>query len=342
VVAGWTLSYVIKAVGSFDASFATSDTANLVFEQFVSSSGQQVLFHFLFMILCIVVVSQGIKGGIERWSKILMPTLLFLLFLLILRSVTLPGAGAGLAFLFNPDFTKLNLNVVLTALGQAFYSLSLGMGAIITYGSYLNKKENLFSSATTIAGLDMSIAIMAGLAIFPAVFAMGFEASSGPGLTYQVLPVVFSELPAGQILAILFFVLLSIAALTSAISLLEVMVTFVTDEMKWTRTRATIIMAAIAFLLGIPSALSLGIWSDFTIGGLVIFDQVDFLTANILLPLGGLFIALFVGWGWDIEKVKQEIAMGHKTLQFFTVWIWILRVLAPIALAAIFITNLAA
>ncbi|MBD3165586.1 sodium-dependent transporter [bacterium] len=342
VVAGWTLNYVIKAVATFDTAFATSETAEGTFNHFLSSSGQQVLFHFLFMILCIVVVSQGIKGGIERWSKILMPTLLVLLVLLIVRAVTLPGAGAGLAFLLQPDFTKLNLNVILTALGQAFYSLSLGMGAIITYGSYLNKKENLFSSATTIAGLDMGIALMAGLAIFPAVFAMGFEASSGPGLTYIVLPRVFAELPAGQILAIIFFVLLSIAALTSAISLLEVMVTFVTDELKWPRSRATIIMAAVAFVLGVPSALGFGVWSEITIFGQSFFDASDFITANVMLPLGGLFIALFVGWGWDIEKVKKEISMGHTTLRFFTVWIWILRIAAPIALLAIFISNIAA
>lgn len=196
-----------------------------------------------------------------------MPTLFVLLILLIGRAITLPGSGAGLRFLFAPDFSKLSVDVILMAMGQAFYSLSLGMGVMITYGSYLDRDTNLFSSAATVSGLDMLIAILAGMAIFPAVFAMGFSPESGTGLTFSVLPMVFRELPFGALLSTLFFVLLTIAAITSAISLLEVMVSFATDELKMKRGPATIVMAALGFILGVPSAMSFGSWSHIKVFG---------------------------------------------------------------------------
>ncbi|MBZ0264710.1 sodium-dependent transporter [bacterium] len=340
VVAGWTVAYLVNSVTGVVTSHANADAAGEAFSSFVSSSGKTVLYHFVFMFLCVFVVYQGVKGGIERYSKILMPTLLALLFLLIFRAVTLPGSGEGLKFLFNPDFSKLNVDVLLMAMGQAFYSLSLGMGVMITYGSYLDRQSNLFENATTVAGLDMGIAILSGIAIFPAVFAMGFEPTAGPGLTFQVLPMVFSALPAGQILAILFFALLTIAAITSAISLLEVMVSFATDELHWTRSRATFIMAALAFILGVPSALSFGVWSDFKIFGLGFFDLSDYLTANILLPVGGIFIAIFAGWAWKRAAVEAELRDGNPQLKFFNIWIWFIRILAPVAVGAILISNL--
>ncbi len=340
IVAGWTLAYLVKSISGVTASFATAADAGTAFENFVSSSGQVVIYHFVFMLLCIVVVSQGVKSGIERWSKILMPTLFVLLILLIVRSLTLPGSGEGLAFLFKPDFGKLNFETILMAMGQAFYSLSLGMGVMITYGSYLDRKTNLFSSAGTVAGLDMGIAVFSGIAIFPAVFAMGFAPEGGEGLTFKVLPMVFGQLPFGNLLAVLFFILLSIAALTSAISLLEVMVSFATDELRWTRSRSTVIMAVIAFVLGVPSALSFGVWKDFTIFGKGFFALADYLTANILLPVGGIFIAIFAGWVWGRARIAKEIKDGNPNLQFFNIWIWMARILAPIAVAVILVTNL--
>ncbi len=360
VLAGWTVFYLTQsatgeiifptlagdivtaltfASTGLHIQFAQHMTESL-FTGFVTNSPLVLLFHFIFMILCLLVVSQGVEKGIERYSKILMPTLLGLLFLLIIRSVTLPGSFDGLVFLFKPDFSKLSLDVILLAMGQAFYSLSLGMGVMITYGSYLDRKTNLFASGATVAGLDVGIALLAGVVIFPAVFAVGLEPSSGPGLTYIVLPAVFGKLPAGSLLATLFFLLLTIAAVTSAISLLEVMVSFATDEWKWKRRRATIIMAIVAFVIGVPSAMSFGDWSNATIFGLGFFDLADFLSANILLPVGGILIALFAGWAWGSEKVKAEIRDGNPELKLFPVWIWMVRILAPIAVLIVLMTNI--
>ncbi|HEB83518.1 MAG TPA: sodium-dependent transporter [Bacteroidetes bacterium] len=340
VIAGWTVAYMVKTLFGLIGSFTDASAAAESYNRFVSNSGQVVLYHFIFMVLCVIVVRRGVKEGIERWSKILMPTLFVLLLLLIFRAVTLPGSGKGLAFLFAPDFGKLNGNVILTALGQAFYSLSLGMGVMITYGSYLDRKTNLFASAGTVASLDALIAVLAGIAVFPALFAMGFSPQVGEGLTFQVLPLVFSKLPLGSLLAFLFFLLLSIAALTSAISLLEVFVSFATDELRWLRSRATVISAAIAFLLGVPTALSFGAWKDVTILGKNFFQLVDFLSANILLPTGGILIAVFAGWIWKRSLVADEIRDGNPSMRFFTSWIWAVRILAPVAVGLILVTNL--
>lgn len=338
VVAGWTLAYLFKSVTGMTSSFTGPESAEMLFNGFVSDSAQVVAFQFGFTLLGVLVVSQGVKGGIERWSKILMPTLFILLLLLIGRSVTLPGSSAGLSFLFTPDFSKINGDVILMAMGQAFYSLSLGMGIMITYGSYLDNRTNIFSSTATVGGLDAGIAVLAGVAIFPAVFAMGLEPSSGFGLTYQVLPLVFSKLPFSGALSSLFFLLLTIAAITSAISLLEVMVSFATDELQWTRGRATWIMAAIAFLVGVPSALSFGVWEDVTIFGMGFFGFADYLTANILLPVGGILISVFAGWAWS-RGVKSEMMKGSNQEKLFVVWLWAVRTLAPIAVGAILVFN---
>jgi neurotransmitter:Na+ symporter, NSS family len=338
VVAGWTLYYLFTSVTGVVSTFTTAEVAESAFNGFVSNSGLVVLFQFLFTILGILVVSQGVKGGIERYSKILMPTLLALLVLLIVRSVTLPGSGAGLAFLFNPDFSKLNMDVILMAMGQAFYSLSLGMGVMITYGSYLDRKTNIFSSSATVAGLDAGIAVLAGVAIFPAVFAMGLNPADGAGLTFQVLPMVFAQMHMGGVLSSLFFLLLTIAAITSAISLLEVMVSFATDELKWTRSRATIIMAAVAFILGVPSALSFGEWSEITVFGMGFFGLADYVTANVMLPLGGILIAIFAGWAWG-KAVKEEILEGSGQVALYHIWLWSVRIIAPIAVGTILVFN---
>jgi len=338
VIAGWTLAYLFKAITGTLAKMTDAATAKSMYDAFVSNSWQVVLYHTLFMGLCVLVVRKGVEGGIEKWSKILMPTLFFLLILLIIRSVTLPGSGEGIAYLFNPDFSKLTPSVILTAMGQAFYSLSLGMGVMITYGSYLNRETNIFSSTATIAGLDMGIAILAGIAIFPAVFAMGLEPTAGEGLTYQALPLVFNQLPFGMVLATLFFLLLTIAAVTSAISLLEVMVSFASDELKWKRSKATIVMAFLALLLGIPSALSFGVWSDITLFGQNFFGMADYLTANLLLPTGGIMIALFAGWFWG-KGVREEMLAGSGQQKLYLIWLWAVRIIAPIAVAIVLINS---
>jgi SNF family Na+-dependent transporter len=279
--------------------------------------------HAVFMLLCVLIVTKGIKGGIEKASKILMPALFVLLVILIIRGVSLPGATEGVRFLLNPDFSKLTKAGILTALGHAFFTLSLGMGAIITYGSYLGKKENLFTASLSIVFLDTLIALMAGLAIFPAVFAMKAEPGAGAGLVFITLPQVFNGMPGGVIWNILFFLLLAIAALTSGISLLEVVTAYFVDELNWSRKMATCVFGGAIFIIGIPCALScnenwpasLG-WleyisnSVFNMGHTCFLNVLDDIASNWLLPLGGLFTAIFVGWIWGTKYAVDEIRKG--------------------------------
>ena len=307
VVAGWTISYMVKSI---TGALAIEDPAALggIFGGFISDPVSPLIYHALFMALTVFVVLAGVGSGIERASKILMPALFALLLILIVRSVTLPGAGEGIAFLLSPDFSKVTWTTVSEALSQAFFSLSLGMGAMITYGSYLSKKENIASSAGWVTLLDTSVAVMAGLLILPAVFAFGFDPSAGPGLTFITLPAVFAHMPMGSVFAFMFFLLLGIAALTSAVSILEV---------------------------GIPSSLSLGIMGEFTIFGLGFFDLMDYVSSKLLLPIGGLFISLFVGWVvWG--KAKEDIAAHNGVVPgWLNAWGIIVKFVAPLAIAFI-------
>jgi NSS family neurotransmitter:Na+ symporter len=285
------------------------------------------------------IIYKGISGGIEKCCKILMPALLVLLLVLIVRSVTLPGSGAGLEFYLKPDLSKITNQAILAAVGQGFFSLSLGMGCMITYGSYLSKKEYLPSIARTVVLLDTTIAILAGFVIFPAVFAFGIEPGAGPGLTFVTLPAVFAKMPMGAIFSFAFFLLLFIAALTSAISLLEVVVTYCIDQLRWNRAKAAIIMGTAIALLGIPSALSVGGHIP-QVAGKDFLDAADFITNNVIMPLGGIFISVFVGWIWA-DGAKAEITdNGKLAFPFYTVWLWICRVVAPVSIAWIFITGL--
>ena len=291
------------------------------------------------MAIVIAIIYKGISGGIERSCKVLMPALFIILVVLIIRSVTLPGAGAGLEFYLKPDFSKLNGEAILAAVGQGFFSLSLGMGAMITYGSYLGDREYMPTMTRTIVLLDTSVAIMAGLVIFPAVFAFGVEPGAGPSLTFITLPSVFAKMPLGALFSCAFFMLLFIAALTSAISLLEVVVTYAIDQMHWSRSKSALLMGAAITLLGIPSALSVG--GNFPqIAGKDFLDVCDFVTNNIVMPLGGIFISLFVGWFWT-DGAKAEITdNGKLVFPMYAVWLFICRFVAPAAIAVIFVTGL--
>ena len=291
------------------------------FRLFMDNPVPAIGWHFVFMVMCVTIVCMGVQKGIERASKILMPTLFVLILALIVRGLTLDGAVAGVRFYLSPDFSKLNPGSVLIALGHAFFSLSLGMGAIITYGSYVKREQNLFISVLSITALDTLIALMAGLAIFPAVFAAGFDPGAGPGLVFQILPAVFNAMPFGPFWATLFFLLLLVAALTSAISLLEVVTAYFVDERKWSRRMATITFGGVIFLLGCLCAISVADWDRLlwlqatlcTVFGSVrgsFFDVLDTLASNWMLPLGGLFIALFVGWIWGTKKAVDEIRHG--------------------------------
>ncbi|NOY80247.1 MAG: sodium-dependent transporter [Kiritimatiellaeota bacterium] len=322
VVAGWTVGYVVKAALG-QLAFADSSAAGDAFGQFIASPAWAVGCHLVFMALCVLIVYNGVQKGIERWSKILMPLLFLLLVVLIVRAVTLPGAGAGIRFFLSPDFSKLTGEGVLKALGHAFFSLSLGMGAMITYGSYVDKEENIFLASLTVTVLDTLVALMAGLAIFPAVFAMGFQPTQGPGLIFQVLPTVFHRMTWGPFWATLFFLLVVIAALTSGISLLEVVTAYFVDERNWSRKTATVVFGGVIFLLGGLCAVSVSDWQALpglhrlllTVFGNVedsLFDLLDNVASNWLLPLGGMLISIFVGWIWGTRKAIVEIRHGSQ------------------------------
>jgi NSS family neurotransmitter:Na+ symporter len=338
VIAGWTVAYMFKSLGGL-MSEAAAGKAGDVFGAFVSDPVQSIAYHVVVMAITTGIIYKGISGGIEKCCKILMPALFVILLVLIVRSVTLPGAGAGLEFYLKPDFSKLTSEAILAAVGQGFFSLSLGMGCMITYGSYLSKKEYLPSIARTVVLLDTSVAILAGFVIFPAVFAFGIEPGAGPGLTFVTLPAVFAKMPMGAIFSFAFFLLLFIAALTSAISLLEVVVTYCIDQLRWNRAKAAIIMGTAIALLGIPSALSVGGHIP-QVAGKDFLDAADFITNNVIMPLGGIFISVFVGWIWA-DGAKAEITdNGKLAFPFYTVWLWICRVVAPVSIAWIFITGL--
>ncbi len=336
VVAGWALSYVFKS-GAYMA--AGAEHANIFIRSITSTAGG-IFWHTVFMILCIAIVAGGIQNGIERWSKILMPVLLILLLILIIRSVTLPGAGAGLAFYLRPDFSKFSGAGFLAALGQVFFTLSLGMGCMITYGSYLKKDEDIPLNAKYVVGADTLIALLAGFVIFPAVFAFGLEPAAGPGLTFITIPAVFAKMGvAGHLFGIIFFALLTIAALTSAISLLEVVAAYFIDEIKWDRKKATIGMGIAIWLLGILPSLGYSTLSNVTlIKGMDILDSFDFVANNMLLPLGGLLTALFIGWYWGTDKALEEVNRGAAT-KIGSSYTFLIKYVVPIAIFIVFLNS---
>jgi NSS family neurotransmitter:Na+ symporter len=327
VIGGWTIKYIIS---SFTGMISTSTDSTEYFLNFIANGPQTVLYLAIFMAITIFVVYRGVGKGIEDTCKILMPALFAILVILIIRAVTLPGAFAGIDFYLNPDFSKITGKTILAALGQAFFSLSLGMGCMITYGSYIkSKKDSLPKAAAIITLLDTSAAFLAGFVIFPTVFAFGAEPGAGPGLTFITLPKVFALMPGGQIWSALFFLLLCVAALTSAISLLEVVVAYAIDNLKWPRHKAALSIGGVIFLLGIPSALSQGAVS-LNVLGMSFLDLLDFISNNILLTVGGLLISLFVGW--IIPDIAKKETTSHGPFAFQTLWLWICRVVAPVAI----------
>ena len=339
VVGGWTLAYILKMMTGVLVN-GTSQELGKVFSNFIENPVRPIIFHAAFMTLTIAVVIGGIGRGIERWCKILLPALFVIILILLGRSLTLPGAMKGIEYFLQPDFSKMNAAAFNAALSQAFFSLSIGMGAMITYGSYLDRTMNLPTSTIWTTSLDTSIAFLAGLVILPAVFAFGFDPNAGPGLTFITLPAVFANMPGGVVFAPLFFVLLAIAALTSAVSLLEVVVTYLVDEKGVSRKTAAWGSGAVMFLIGIPASLSLGVWKDYTIFGKGIFDFLDYLSSNLLLPLGGIFIALFVGWFFSEKALEEATAGGKHRFPVARIWMFICKFIAPLAIAWILISGL--
>lgn len=340
VVAGWALKYVVASATGILHNMSSGQILGY-FREFTTSPFEPLIYQILFMFITGLVVIVGIKKGIEKYSKILMPLLLVIIIILDIRAVTLPGAGEGLKFLFYPDFSKLTSEGVLQALGHAFFSLSLGMGVLITYGSYVKRKNNLMKTASEVTIADTLIALLAGIAILPAVFAFGVEPGAGPGLVFATLPNVFQQMTGGMVFSVMFFVLLSIAALTSSISILEVAVAYFSEELKMKRKLATIMATILATLLGIICSLSFGILGDYKLFGKNFFDLLDFIAANVLMPLGGMFIALFVGWVFGKRRTKNELEYGgHINKLLLNGLIFLLRYVAPIAILIVFLNGI--
>ncbi|HPE35401.1 MAG TPA: sodium-dependent transporter [Bacteroidales bacterium] len=339
-IAGWTLEYLYRSLLN-GFSGKTAGELKDMFTVFQTSGWMPVFWQLVFMLLTALIVWKGIKNGIEKYSKILMPLLLIIIIIISVRSLTLEGAGAGLAFLFNPDFSKINGNVMLMALGQSFFSLSIGMGTLITYGSYINKSDNLTKTALAVSGTDTLIAILAGVAIFPAVFAFGIPPNEGAGLVFITLPNIFQQMAGGYFWSVIFFVLLAVAALTSTISVLEVVVAYFSEELNWSRTKATIIAASAISVLGVTCTLSQGPLKGFRIFKDTLFDDLDYLSANVMLPIGGLMIVIFVGWFMGSRNVKSEISNeGVLKVWLYPLLMFILKFLAPIAIALVSLSGL--
>ena len=347
VVGGWSLDYLYK---SCTLAFVNADPQSVsnTFGSFLSSPWQPILFHLLFLSISMLVVVLGVKTGIEKFSKVSIPLLFVMIVLIAIYSFTLPGAKAGIDYLIRPDFSKITPKTCAYAIGQSFYSLSLGMGIIVTYSSYVSKKENLFVSGFATAISDLSFALLAGFAIMPAVFAAGIAPSSGPGLIFQTLPYIFTTMAdsmpvISSIVAILFFLTVLVAALTSSISLIEVGVAYLIEEMHVSRGLACVIVFIFTGALGVFCCMSFGPLADVKIFGKAIFDTLDAFSSNYLMTIGAFLAVIFVGWKMSKSVVRDEITNSgtlRGTSRGFGVIYFLIKYLAPLAIAVIFITNL--
>lgn len=342
VIGGWSVEYLLKSV-TFAFESASQSAMSTMFSDFVSSTWGPLLAHTGFLLVTTLIVVVGIKDGIEKFSKVMMPLLFFMVLAIAIYSMTLPGAKAGLDYLFNPDFSKITGKACAAALGQAFFSLSLGFGTIMTYASYVDKKENILFQSTATAVSDLMFALIAGVAIMPAVFAFGLNPQSGPGLVFETLPFVFGQMPAGGFVAILFFLALLVAALTSSISMLEVAVAYLVEEKGFSRVWACVVLFVVCWVVGAVCSLSFGPLSDVNIGGGNIFDFFDNLSSNILMTLGSLLTVLFVGWRLKKTDVYDEFTNGgtlSRNAKLFGVLWFLIRYICPLAIISIFVSGL--
>jgi NSS family neurotransmitter:Na+ symporter len=343
VIAGWTLAYIFKAANSFGGATVT-DVAQQ-FDELLASPGTLIAWHTVFISLAMMIVGRGLRGGIESAVKLLMPALFVMLLVMIGYAAVAGDFRAGVEFLFSVDFSKITGEVVLAAIGQAFFSISVAMGLIMVYGAYVPKDVSLTRAAIIIAGTDTLIAILAGLMIFPIVFANGLDPADGPGLIFKTLPAAFVSMPGGAVFGALFFVLLAFAAITSIIAILEPIIAHAENRWHMQRKTGCIVFGFFAWLIGLATIFSFNIWQDVTplgmfdvFSGKTIFDLIDYFTANILMPLGAILIALFVGWRMKPELIDSELSFSNAFL--FKAWLWTLRVVAPIAILAILISGL--
>lgn len=333
VIAGWTLAYVFNSASGVFAN-ATAEAVGAVFAAFTGDWRMVALSHTLFMALTIFVVARGVERGLEQAVRFMVPALFVLLLALLGYSITSGDFAAGAAFMFTPDFSALSWNSVLAAMGQAFFTLSIGMGAIMAYGAYLPQETSITGASAAVVVADTFIAILAGLVIFPLVFANGLNPADGPGLVFFTLPLAFGQMPAGVFFATLFFVLLSFAAWTSAIGLMEPAVAWVVEQFGRTRAQAAVIIGGLIWLLGFGSVLSFNVLADFKFYKGTIFDNVDHLTSNIMLPLGGVFITLFAAWVMCRNSTSSELGGAGSIYQL---WRFLARYVAPLAILFVFL-----
>jgi NSS family neurotransmitter:Na+ symporter len=340
-VAAWVFAYIFKAASGAILSTDPQHTSQ-AFTQLVTDPVQSLLWQWFILLFVGSIIIFGVSRGIERITRWLMPVLFLLLIVVCVRSLTLPGAGQGLAFLFRPDLSKISGAMVLTAMGLAFFKLSIGMGAMITYGSYFRDDQNIPLTAIRVMLADLAVSILAGIAIFPAVFAFGFKPDAGPSLLFITIPAVFASMPFGYVCVVLFFLLAAIAATGAMLSLIEVPVSFLSERFGLGRARATALTLVPIALLGATAALSNSLLADVTLFGKTMFDLYDFLTSNVLLPLGGLFIAIFVGWVWGFDQIRQALSndgaiQNQRTVQAFY---GVVKLITPVLVVIVLLNGL--
>lgn len=342
VVAGWTLFYGVDAlVGKLPTENLEDYNAS-----FVTDPWRPLVYVVLFLLFTHFIVSRGIDRGIERFSKLMMPLLFLIIIVLVGYSVSMPGAEKGLTFLLKPDFSKVTSKVVFSAMGQAFFSLSVGIGCLLTYASYYKKDVNLVRSAASVCMLDTMVAVLAGFIIFPAVFSVGMNPGAGPALVFVTLPQVFNSafqgMPVlGYAFSLLFYLLLLLAALSSSISMHEIATAFIRERFNMRRRNAAIFVTCICVLLGTACSLSFGPWSGVTVGGMTIFGLFDFLTAKFMMPLGGIVMCLFVGWVMNRQTLRDELTNhGSLVVRIYGVLIFLIRYVAPLGVSIVFVNEL--
>ena len=343
VIAGWTLVYIVKAATGFAG--ADASTVGQQFDALLASPAALTAWHTVFMVATVLIVGRGLHAGIERTVKVLMPALLVMLLAMMAYAAVEGDFTAGLEFLFRPDFGKLSGEAVVTAVGQAFFSIGVATGLMMTYGAYVSPKVSLTRAALIIAGADTLVALLAGLMIFPMVFQLGLDPGEGPGLVFVTLPAVFVEMPGGSVFGAVFFVLLAFAAITSMIATLEPIVAFARDRWSMRRWRASLTFGSLQWLIGLATVFSFNIWSRvYPLDGIDVFagktpfDLIDFFAANLLMPLGGMLIALFVGWRMRPAVLEAELNFGRRLM--LRAWLFLLRFIAPLSIFAILVNGL--
>ena len=339
VVAGWTADYIVRSVQNFSGAY-TQEALHSRFGEF-TASWSAVGWTVVFLLANFWILKRGVQKGIEKMSNIMMPALFVLLIVFCINSLLMPGAAEGLRFLFNPDFSKVDSSVMLGAMGQAFFSLSLGLGCLITYASYFSRRTDLVRTAATTASLDTLVAVLAGVMIFPAVFTFSQSPAEGPKLVFEVLPAIFYNMQFGMVWSTLFFVLLFLASLTSTISMSEISIAYFCEERKMSRTVATVLNTVIAITFGSLCSLSFGPLADMTVFGMTMFELFDFVSSNVLLPIGGMLISVFVGWVLSRSVIDDEVGgQGSVRRWLVSLLVICLRYVAPVCILLVFLGGI--